>query len=74
MYGDEQQTISEWECRRLLLVAVLAAIELQSVPSVPGQPVITSVEPVGTAGNQPLLSGQVKFVMTLNVSVHPSAS
>ncbi|CAL9326842.1 hypothetical protein [Streptomyces sp. SudanB91_2054] len=71
LYGDPGGWPGQAELRRILLRCVLAVKELEEAPYVPGQPVISGVNPSGLLVWSPLVDGQPRWVMNLLVTLHP---
>lgn len=72
VYGDPAGTLGKASVRRLLLIALAALKELDSVPHTPGEPVVSLVLPSGTFAYQPLLNGQHRYTSGVSVTVRPA--
>mgnify|MGYP001606914646 CR=1 FL=1 len=71
-FGDLDGHPGKWALRRAAWAATLALTELPTLPSVPGQPVVTKVEGRTGGGWLPLATGQPRYVTTVQMYLHPA--
>lgn len=69
--GDIDGSLGPHELRRVLYIALGALTEVVEKVYVPGEPVVTAVRSTGAGGRSDLPTGQIRWLSTVALSIHP---
>lgn len=72
VYGDLDGTPGKPVLRGIMYDILEALAALPEQPTVPGQPVVTSVAPSGGGGYVPDPTGQPRYIATVRMHMHPA--